>query len=95
METNITFHDLTIELTRIIQRLEREGVDLAVDDIKMVWKAKYQLGYSCPVSVEEGTGGMVSKREVEELDEDKLNEYMDELWEQELDTQKDLMNSTR
>ena len=57
----LTFHDLTIELTRIIQRLEREGADLAVDDIKMVRKAKYQLGYSCPVSIEEGTGSMVNQ----------------------------------
>lgn len=50
---------LIVELTKIIQRLEREGVDLAVDDIKTVWKAKIYLGYSTPVSTEEGTGTMV------------------------------------
>jgi len=57
----LTYHDLTIELTRIIQRLELENVDLTVNDITMVRKAKYLLGYSCPVSVEEGTGEMVSR----------------------------------
>ena len=47
----LTYHDLTIELTRIIQRLELENVDLTVNDITMVRKAKYLLGYSCTVSV--------------------------------------------
>ena len=53
--------DMVIELTRIIQRLEREGADLTVDDIVAVRKAKIFLGYSCPMSIEEGTGAMVSK----------------------------------
>ncbi len=48
-------------LVAIIQRLEREGVDLVVDDIKTVWKAKTILGYSHPDSIEEGTGTLVKK----------------------------------
>jgi len=31
----------------------------------------------------------------EETDEDKLNDLMDDLWRQEIETQKDLINSTR
>jgi hypothetical protein len=53
--------NLITDLTYIIQRLEREGVDLTVDDIKTVWKAKSFLGYSTPISTEEGTGSLVIK----------------------------------
>lgn len=53
--------NLIADLVIIIQRLEREGVDLTVDDIITVWKAKTQLGYSNPISTEEGTGSLVIK----------------------------------
>jgi len=46
-------------LVYIIQRLEREKADLTVNDILTVWSAKTLLGYSHPVSIEEGTGCMV------------------------------------
>jgi hypothetical protein len=51
--------ELILKLTRIIQRLEHEGVDLTVEDIKTVWRAKIYLGYCTPESTEEGTGKMV------------------------------------
>lgn len=53
------YQDVAVELARIIQRLEREKVDLTVDDIKAVWKLKMLIGYSNPVSVEEGTGSSI------------------------------------
>lgn len=63
MNSEITFgwqiDKLITDLTRIIQRLEREGADLTVSDILSVWKAKSYLGYSTPESVEEGTGVMI------------------------------------
>lgn len=55
------YKDLAIDLGRIIQRLERENVDLTVDDIKTIWKLKIALGISTPISVEEGTGSMIMK----------------------------------
>jgi len=49
-------------LVHIIQRIEREQIDnVTVDDIKTVWEAKTLLGYSHPVSIEEGTGMMLPK----------------------------------
>jgi hypothetical protein len=51
--------ELISKLTRIIQRLEHEGVDLTVEDIKTVWRAKIYLGYYTPESIEQGTGEMV------------------------------------
>ncbi len=48
-------------LVYTIQRLEREKVDLTVDDIETVWNAKTLLGFSHPVSIEEGTGSMLIK----------------------------------
>lgn len=53
------YENMAIDLARIIQRLEREQVDLTVDDIKAVWKLKTALGESIPVSVEEGTGSLI------------------------------------
>lgn len=55
------YEKLAIELGRIVQRLEREGVDLTVDDIKTVWKLKTLLGERTPISVEEGTGSLIRK----------------------------------
>jgi hypothetical protein len=52
-------NELIAKLTHIIQRLEREGVDLTVNDIKTVWRAKKYLGYSTPETLEDGTGQMV------------------------------------
>jgi hypothetical protein len=52
-------NELIARLTHIIQRLEREGVNLTVDDIKMVWRAKIHLGYCTPERLEDGTGAMV------------------------------------
>lgn len=63
MQVN-AYTNLTIDLTRIIQRLEIEKIDLTVDDIKTVWKSKIALGYSTPVSVDEGTGSMIGKHEI-------------------------------
>jgi hypothetical protein len=62
-------HDIGLErhliskLTRIIQRFEHESTDLTTDDITSVWRAKTYLGYSTPVSIEEGTGAMVTENE--------------------------------
>ena len=52
-------NELIAKLTRIIQRLEREGIDLTVEDINTVREAKIYLGYCTPESMEEGTGTMV------------------------------------
>lgn len=54
--------NLLTDLVLIIQRFEREGADLCVDDIQAIWKAKTFVGYSHPISLEEGTGGLVFKR---------------------------------
>ena len=56
-----SYRDLAIRLARIIQRLEKEKVDLTVGDIKTVWELKTLLGYSFPESIEEGTGRLISK----------------------------------
>lgn len=63
--------NLLTDLVLIFQRLEREGVDLCVDDIKSIWKAKTFLGYSNPVSLDEGTGGLVRKNK-EHSNENKI-----------------------
>jgi len=49
-------------LVNIIQKLEREGLDISADDIKTVWEAKTILGYSNPVIVEEGTGILLPRQ---------------------------------
>lgn len=46
-------------LVYVLQKIEREGYDLYSDEIKIVWQAKTFLGYSTPVSIEEGTGCLV------------------------------------
>jgi hypothetical protein len=51
--------DIIKNLVKIIQRLEYEGVDLSIDDILMVRKAKTLLGYVNPTSLEDGTGSKV------------------------------------
>jgi len=48
-----------VDLVRVIQRLEKEDVDLTVGDIQTVWRAKTILGYKTPDSVEEGTGRII------------------------------------
>ena len=60
MNNNKSFETIT-DLVRTIQKLEQEGVDLSVDDINTVRKEKTYLGYSNPVSIEEGTGSMIGK----------------------------------
>lgn len=54
---------LITELTRIIQRIEKEGYDIAESDIRTVWKAKTKLGYTHPISIEEGTGSILPQYE--------------------------------
>jgi len=54
--------DLLVDLVLIVQRLEREGIELDIDDIQAIRKAKTYLGYSNPVSLEMGTGSLVNKR---------------------------------
>ncbi len=49
------------DLVHILQKIEREGYDLYPDEIKTVWQAKTFLGYSTPVSIEEGTGCLVKE----------------------------------
>jgi hypothetical protein len=60
--------NLIHDLTRIIQRIEKEGYDITSDDIQTVWKAKTKLGYSNPVSIEQGTGSMLPQIKVEKLE---------------------------
>lgn len=50
---------LITELTRIIQRIEKEGYNIAESDIRTVWQAKTKLGYTHPISIEEGTGSIL------------------------------------
>jgi hypothetical protein len=57
---NISYEEFAIKLARIIQRLEREGADLTVDDIMLVRKLKTTIGYSVPTSIEDGTGCMIN-----------------------------------
>lgn len=54
--------EIAINLARSIQRLERENVDITVEDIENVWKLKTYLGIAHPTSIEEGTGAMISKK---------------------------------
>lgn len=58
MEYRDLEQELITKLTYIIQRLERKGVDLTVEDIKMVRRAKCYLGYR-PGTLENGTGQLV------------------------------------
>ena len=51
--------ELIKELVGIIQGWERKGLDISVDEIKTVWKAKTYLGYSHPINVENGTGKLI------------------------------------
>lgn len=51
--------DTIKNLVKIIQRLENEGSDLLIDDIKVVRQAKTLLGYANPISLEEGTGNKI------------------------------------
>lgn len=55
---------LILRLVRTVQRLEREGADLTIEDVKLVKNAKTFLGYSVPDSLEEGTGSMVLKEDI-------------------------------
>lgn len=50
---------IVTDLVYILQKIEREGYDLYPDEIRIIWDAKTFLGYSNPVSIEEGTGCLV------------------------------------
>jgi len=50
---------LITSFIKIIQRLEREGIDLTVDDMRLVKRAKTYLGYSVPETIEGGTGMLI------------------------------------
>ncbi len=51
-DTEIT---LITDLVKILQRLEGE-IDLSVNDIKIIRRAKIYLGYNIPPSLGEGSG---------------------------------------
>lgn len=57
------YKNISIDLARIIQRLENEKIDLSVDDIKAVWNLKTMLGEVAPTSIEEGTGSLIIKED--------------------------------
>ena len=58
-EYNQRLQYIAIKLANSIIRLEREKVDLTVDDIKSVRELKNLLGYKIPISIEEGLGTMI------------------------------------
>jgi hypothetical protein len=88
MEDNL---NLIYDLTRIIQRIEKEGYDITCDDVQTVWRAKTKLGYSNPISIEQGTGTLLPKRTNKEFEtlkftnlsqegQDEYNKIVDNLY---------------
>lgn len=56
------YKEIAIKLARVLQAMEREGIDLPVDIIREIWNLKINLGMSIPASIEEGTGAFIGIR---------------------------------
>lgn len=59
LDDSLFSEENVIDLVRIIQRLEREGADLSIKEIKLILDIKTKLGYSIPISSEDGTGSLI------------------------------------
>lgn len=60
------FLEISMRMAKAMQRMEREGVNLTLQDIELIREFKTMIGQSVPESIEEGTGGLLKNIEIKE-----------------------------
>ena len=58
--------EISMRMAKAIERMEREGLDITLQDIALIREFKTMIGQSVPESAEEGTGGLLRNIEIKE-----------------------------